>query len=104
MKSPISWDITPPCYLLHVASWLAYTYFDSEDRDNMFLRNVGLLSTDFNALYAKIQDFVDDQKTICVHERELYLTPKSSQFSDCVQLPHPVKSKKVKGKALPVLN
>jgi hypothetical protein len=35
------------------AGYLLGLFFDPEDRDDMFLRNVGWLSTDYMALYPR---------------------------------------------------
>jgi hypothetical protein len=59
MKSANFWDITP-CSLLKVTgprtcfhAGILLDLFDPEDRDDMFLRNVGWLSTDYTSLYPR---------------------------------------------------
>jgi hypothetical protein len=44
------------CYLLHVAFILGLS-FDPEDGGDMFLRNIGWLSTDCTALYPRKQNY-----------------------------------------------
>jgi hypothetical protein len=51
MKSSIFWDITH-CYLLH-DGFLLGLFFDSEDRGEISLRNVGLFSADYISLYPR---------------------------------------------------
>jgi hypothetical protein len=52
MNSSLFWSAV--CYLLH-AGFLLGLYFDPENGGNMFLRNVGCLSTDCTALYPRRQ-------------------------------------------------
>jgi hypothetical protein len=74
MKSTIFWDITPcsplkvnrrfggKCYLYRQgrriiqAGFLLGFVFDHEDGSDIFLRNVGWLSTDYTALYPRRQN------------------------------------------------
>jgi hypothetical protein len=44
------------CCLLHV-DFLLGLFFDTEDEGDMFLRNVGLLSVDYTALYPRLYKF-----------------------------------------------
>jgi hypothetical protein len=56
LKSSIFWHITPiysrPCYLLNVCFLLDF-FFDPEDGGDMFVQNVGRLSTDYTALFLR---------------------------------------------------
>jgi hypothetical protein len=49
-SSPIFCDVMP-CSRLQTAGFLLAIFFDSEDGDDMFLRNLCRLSTDYTALY-----------------------------------------------------
>jgi hypothetical protein len=49
------WRINQACYLLYVRVLLVL-FFHHEDRGDMFLRNVGIPSTDYTALYTKRWD------------------------------------------------
>jgi hypothetical protein len=45
------------CYLLH-AGFMLGVLFDPEDGGDIFLRNVGRLSTDYTALYPEDGDLI----------------------------------------------
>jgi hypothetical protein len=58
MKGPTFWDITQ-CSALKVncsACYLLGLFFDPEDGDNIFLQNVGRLSTNYTVLYPRRQN------------------------------------------------
>jgi hypothetical protein len=54
MKSIIFWDATPYSLLpLSYLLVLAEIFFDPEDGGDMFLRNVGCISTDYTASHLR---------------------------------------------------
>jgi hypothetical protein len=53
MKTTIFWDMTPCSPLKVSRRFLLWLFFDPEDGDDMFLRNVRLLSTHYTALHPK---------------------------------------------------
>jgi hypothetical protein len=53
MKSTIFWESRALLVTFFYAGFLLSLYFDPEDGGDMFLRNVGCLSTDYTALYPR---------------------------------------------------
>jgi hypothetical protein len=57
----IFWDIKQaelPCYLLHADFFLG-PFFDPEDGGDVFLCNIGRLSTDYTSLYPRSKNFIN---------------------------------------------
>jgi hypothetical protein len=67
------------------AGFLLVLFFDPEDGGDMFLRNVGGLSTDYTALSQKIEFFITTAvKTSNPTSNELFFS--STRLNDCTLL------------------
>jgi hypothetical protein len=56
VESQLKFQSLPACYLLHSA-FLLGLFFDPEDGGNMFIQNVGSLSTDYSVISKKMEIF-----------------------------------------------